>query len=339
MPDHSLSPLPPDLAWLIDMEPTLGNVRAYLRGQPPAWAPQTAHRKSLVLSNIFTSPRGAPGEQLLYDLDDVHAALDGNNLADAAGSDLYIWSAAEVARGLSGHLSESAWPEVQANYAEEAAKLLWLCEVLGAQWRRALHRYAQDAAHTPADDPRLLGDEERPRDEMLFLSPHIQLPDAALITLLSEARSAFDGADRLPLLLLLTARHELGYLYSKTNAWSSSSVPTGSCLTDWDWGLLAARDRAIESWRPRSVLTTMGQNVTDVSLHRAAKGDIAHLYNLLTQWVRTVQRTAQRVKVCNKPGCANPVRGRRGGGAKRGGAPSKYCEKHTTSRTYRSLPE
>jgi hypothetical protein len=78
------------------------------------------------------------------------------------------------------------------------------------------------------------------RDEVpLYLEPHIELPDHDLITHL-----AYLG--QLPQLIVLTARHELGYLWRKVEMWQHNHAHPW--LDEGDWGLITARQRVRGVW-------------------------------------------------------------------------------------------
>jgi hypothetical protein len=162
----------------------------------------------------------------------------------------------------------------------------------------------------------------------LYFEPHVSLPDRALIHLL---RDELDTCG----LALLTARHELGYLWRKVTLWHQDH--TRPWLDEWDWGLITVRQRAQSLWVPGQVYAVAG-NVEAPTARPWYPSDLARLYASLGEVVAAMYAQALEVRRCEKKlpdgtKCGNPVPPRRGSGPTNGGRAFSYCEKHTTSRS------
>lgn len=361
MPKRSIPNLAsydPDAYWLVHLEPDYAPLNEYLYPSEAAspGTPIGAHTHPFSVSNVFSSPVNAPEEQHRFDL-----APGGNfvpnNLADVSGhgllpielnEDPIVPDGLDVVLtpvrqlGMSGFGRSKEWfalsavdpqtrrPEYSPVLLQQRQEVItahnkaikWLCDVLDGHWEMALFRYH----NTPSLAQAWQVDPGYP----LFLNPAPEpLPDQRVVAELARLRHTHH-------LLLLTARHELGYIYRKVEQWRKLSAdrrPVG-CLSQWDWGLITARSRSIPRWINHPVAGTSGEQTMMPKLHHLQTSDLARRYHQIGKWARDVQMAVLDIGVCKQPGCTNPVRMTLRGGSTKGGAPSLYCDDHTTSRKH-----
>jgi len=364
MPKRSIPNLAsydPDAYWLVHLEPDYAPLNEYLYPSEAAspGTPIGAHTHPFSVSNVFSSPVNAPEEQRQFDL-----APGGNfvpnNLADVRGTallpleigeDPIVADGVEIVRtpvrelGMSGFGRGKEWftlsavdPQTrrpdhspvfiqqrQGTIAAHNKAVKWLCDVLGGHWEMALFYYHNASVVAQAWQP----DPATP----LFLNPHLQvqpLPDLSFLTGLQGVQ----GECQIHHLLLLTARHELGYIYQKVEKWRITPITQrpDRCLSDWDLGLLTARSRSIPQWTNRRVKNKLGQKGFVSKLEYLHTSDLAERYHRTGEWARNVQMAVLDMGVCKQPGCTNPVRMTLSGGSRNAGGSSMYCDDHTRSR-------
>lgn len=323
MPAPSLPELPPDLHWLITMEPTLPNLDDYIERRASTGRRSREGGQAFRVSHIFTVTDTLSWYQNHYRLDPAH---DGRGiLAGVGGHELHIPDVEAELRVLrASHVTEEGIAEYRQYYADLSAAIDQLCRIIADQWYEAFRVY---------DNPRgYMGS----LNELLYLEPSISRPDRSLIDDLCKPAGASPGSRSAWYLLLLTARHELGHAYLKTQDWLKHSLEErgDSALEEGDWDRLTARLHRIPIWENRQVLNSRQRTVLLAKLQYRGSSDLAELYHAIGEWVRNVQRAALNVQECARPGCHRPVRGRYGGGAKKAGTKSKFCDLHTTSRRY-----
>jgi len=195
-----------------------------------------------------------------------------------------------------------------AGYDEVEDKDIWtICFWLRAAWISALDAYDDEPASLST--PGYRGG--------LFLHPHLDsLPPRPLIEDLFRDRAWAD-------LVLLTARHELGWYYRTIEEWhdaavkevsSISDASLGPCLTSEHLERLSMRTQGYYSY------TLTATDSTDVAYtylppgerHDAprqafhAASDVVRLYYLFTQWYRTTyDQTVREPRCAWEGGCHN----------------------------------
>ncbi len=344
---------------LIHLTPDEKNLNEYL--YPPkvgqARPSSGARARSFSVSNIFSSPPNAPKDQRQYDL--APGRLMPNNLADVAGDGLLLTTfhpaPSVVPHGVNvvltpmhelGHegfgqgrdwfalstvdpqtrqpqYSDVLITKALESIATHNKAVAWLCETLWGQWETALFYYHNASTVDQAWqlDPRT----------PLYLDPALQvqpLPDRPLLTELYQHGQTHQ-------LLLVTARHELSYLYHKVERWRKLPLlqRPASCLSPWDVGLLTARSRGVPRWINREVLGEVhGDHAFVTELEYQHTSDLAERYHRIGQWARELQLVVLEVGKCPEPGCTKPIRMTLRGGTTRGGRNSLYCDEHTRSR-------
>jgi len=360
----SLEAYDDDTYRLIHLTPDEKNLNEYL--YPPkagqARPSSGARTRSFSVSNIFSSPPNAPKDQRQYDL--APGGLMPNNLADVAGAGLLPMAFREAtpvpdhlnvvltpAHGLGPDVlgpgyepfvlstvdpqthrpqySDALITKALESIATHNKAVTWLCDTLVAQWEAALFYYH----HASAVDQTWQLDPRTP----LYLDPALQgqplldrLPGLLFLTELYQHGQTHH-------LLLVTARHELSYLYHKVEHWRKLPLlqRPAYCLNSWDVGLLNARSRSISQWVNREV---QGDHAFVTELDYQYGSDLAERYHRTGQWARDVQMIVLELKPCEKPGCTKPIRMTLRGGATRGGTNSIYCDEHTTSRKVSPKP-
>jgi hypothetical protein len=313
MPVFSVSrtvDLDPDLTWMLKLEPTHDNFNwqgRFLRARLPRASdapPGIAYH--FTITNIFAGMRHAGSE---YDY------VMGGRLADARDFDLCYRPLPDP----------DAWPaEARMASAESRELVHAVCNDFAVAWGVGLlcydHPGIYDHVGGIPDEPAV------PRP--LYFEPHISLPDRTLIHRLRDELDTWG-------LMLLTARHELGYLWLKAKQWCQDH--TRPWLDEWDWGLITVRQRAQSLWVPGKVYAVAG-NVEAPTVRPWYPSDLAGLYASLGEVAATVYARALGVRQCKKilpdgSQCLDPVPPRRGSGPTNGGRGFSYCEKHTTSRS------
>lgn len=166
----------------------------------------------------------------------------------------------------------------------------------------------------------------------LYLDPHPTLPHPDLISSLCRESD-------LPQLIVLTARHELGYLYRKIERWRAlgDRVGTALPLSTWDWSLLAARAGYVSGWDPSVVRDpTLGYVAVPIP-SMTPQTTLGALYAHLGEFAATLQRDRLQVRTCQTitdgMRCGAPVPAYEGAGP-----PYKHCAKHSRSRKNRTPP-
>lgn len=360
-PIPSLEAYDDDTYRLIHLTPDEKNLNEYL--YPPkvgqARPSSGARTPSFSVSNIFSSAPNAPKDQRQYDL--APGGLMPNNLADVAGDGLLLTTfhpaPSAVPHGVNvvltpmrelGHggfgqgrdwfalstvdpqtrrpqYSDALITKALESIAAHNKAVTWLCETLWGQWETALFYYHNASAVNQAWqlDPRT----------PLYLDPALQgqpLPTLPFLIQLYQHGQTHH-------LLLVTARHELSYLYHKVEHWRKLPLlqRPAYCLNSWDVGLLNARSRSISQWVNREV---QGDHAFVTELDYQHGSDLAERYHRIGQWARDVQMIVLELEPCGKPGCTKPIRMTLRGGATRGGTNSIYCDEHTTSRKVSPKP-
>lgn len=359
----NLASYDPDGYWLVHLDPDYEHLHTYLYPSEARTdaAPAGAHTAPFSVSNIFSSPLNAPESQRLFDLAPVGTYVP-NNLADFSGPELLhvvrgedpiVPEGQDIVLtplsnfGLTGFGGGKEWfdlapvdpqtrrpvynpallQQLQERIDNHNGVVDWLCDVVSGHWKMALFRYhnARPAGQDWQPDP----------GHPLFLEPApCPLPDQALISELADTRQTHH-------LLLLTARHELGYIYHKVEQWRKLPLHRRPpcCLSEWDLGLLTARSRSVPQWSNRRVKGSGGGHAFVTKLDYKHTSDLAERYHRIGHWARDMQMAVLEVGLCKQPGCTNPIRMTLRGGSTKGGAPSLYCEEHTTSRkNARELP-
>lgn len=220
-----------------------------------------------------------------------------------------------------------------AGYDEGEDKDIWtICFWLRAAWISALDAYDDEPASLST--PGYRGG--------LFLHPHLgSLPPRPLIEDLFHDRAWAD-------LVLLTARHELGWYYLKVKAWHAvakglrdiSDAHLGVCLTTDELQQLSMRTQGYYYYTLTATdsMDVDSPNVPPNERHDAprqafsAASDVARLYYLLTQWYLKTYNHTVRAPRCTWPdGCSTLLPKYKG----RGKHP-QYCPFHAHMSTTQS---
>jgi hypothetical protein len=358
----SLEAYDDDTYRLIHLTPDEKDLNEYL--YPPkvgqARPSKGARTRAFSVSNIFSSPPNAPKDQRQYDL--APGDRMPNNLADVAGAGLLPMAFREAtpvpdhvnvvltpAHGLGPAVlgpgyepfvlstvdpqthrpqySDALITKALESIATHNKAVTWLCDTLVAQWEAALFYYH----HASAVEQSWHFDPRTP----LYLDPTLwgqplldRVPDLLFLTELYQHGQTHH-------LLLVTARHELSYLYHKVERWRKLPLlqRPASCLSPWDVGLLTARSRSVPRWINREVLGEVhGDHAFVTELDYLHASDLAERYHRIGLWARELQLVVLEVGICPEPGCAKPIRMTLRGGTTRGGRNSLYCDEHTRSR-------
>lgn len=309
MPINSVPDLPalhPELCWLFSLKPTQEELERYTHRMPlPAEAPAGADRW-FTISNIFASPTDAPRMRKSYDW------IRSGCLANAEGTALLTIWADDV----------DECPESERRDYQRHKQDVWrVCSDLCLVWEAALDTYEGGEAAPELDRARL------------HLEPHVSLPSPELIRALYAVYNTWS-------LLLITARHELGYLYRKVEDWhkQACTLPELSmdilpaCLDHWDLGLLSARTRgylfvepghADSAVRAADYLAPIRR--TDAPCRRLSPdSSLAMLYWHFRNWYEYVYYATVNARKCNSRGCPRLAKGWGGVGP----VPS-LCGEHT----------
>ncbi len=318
MPIPSLPSLHPDLQWLINMEPTVENLEDYYLGACPPWVPAGTHADFLTISNVFACSYGAPFEQALYDIF-VDALYAGYR---SPRREFYT---DEERIKLTIALLDQRYPQKShAERREMAEKSLIerkdtsiavtiACSlILVNYWKETLQQYNSppkpldlSLIRNPEEEWSLYYDKMDPPVlvPMVLFQPHVSLPTLDVIeALASEAATES--------LMILTARHELGYLYRKVQQWHNVAskldrwehVPNG--LSSKDLGLLAARARGYSSYTVGPAGGEYRQDRVDAPTRRLLpESDLAALYGHFIGWYEEVYPLVTRARTCKLEGC------------------------------------
>lgn len=213
---------------------------------------------------------------------------------------------------------------LQQAFATHRTQVEHLCVGIAGLWKVAFDYFSAPAPHPcPRLSPSFRCDDPSQHDAWaLHLEPHVSLPDQSLIEQLTRDCQTLH-------LLLLTARHELGYIYSKAQEWRlrahDRGYPAGDdlFLHTYDWMLLAARARG-----HRYITAVPGP--TEIDGQREQRGDVpverflpvsnlTLLYWQMEQWCKQVYATTVKIAKCER--CHAPLPASKGPGR-----PPKYCE-------------
>jgi len=287
MSSDALPPLPADLRWLIDMEPTQDALDNYLAGRPSAKVGPEAHRNPFSISNIFASPKEAPSLQRTYDI------VRNGCLADAPDSrfPLYAYqdnpeAEAAIEKMRQNHMTSGFSGDPPIPYEEMRKRqrsthdlpIHQLCSDLLREW---------EGVFLPTDVSRM--------------------PTMALIHDLYKQHAAAH-------LILLTARHELGTLYVKATMWGERAKKreyTNSndvALSRNDLGRLSARARGHRYWDIGESIN-LSQDKGDWEKRTDAptqylipSSDLADLYWQFYNWYCSIYREIVKGPECKGPG-------------------------------------
>lgn len=237
---------------------------------------------------------------------------------------------------------ENGSPELAIKFRQaigynEAENLeVWqICAWLRIAWLGALGAYESDdsALPTPTNGTRI---------GQLFLHPRLPtLPTEAVIQDLYGDRAWAD-------LVLLTARHELGWYYLKVKAWHQeatkltelSDASLGVCLTAEELERLSMRTQGFYYYSLSSIDSTDIEypDQPPVERHDAprqqfdATSDMSRLYFLLTQWYLKTYNHTVRAPRCTWPaGCSTLLLKYKGKGKH-----PQYCPFHAHMSTMQS---
>jgi len=322
MSTPSLPDVPPDIAWLITMAPTRDALDAYL--DPPYIllmdAPTGAHRQPFTVSHLWAARPTAPAHVQAHALTVDNERVWGWGAADVSAHDLaplprpgppsdkdiedgrwwFDGSDDEIVRKV--HSAQFwAWNKHMERVDVICSTLYWAL--------RTMLDHAQGIVRPETEDPSLLD-----------LEPHVApLPSYGLIDTLRRDRATAH-------LMLLVARHELGYIVLKVQAWlhhtqrgdNDNGAPF---LTDSDWSLLSARARGHTYIRTGVVIDQAGRSHDDAPISTfEPASNVSRLYRECAQWATTVYTKALAVHPCKLPGCDRiPPQ------SKGTGRPQEYC--------------
>lgn len=238
------------------MEPTREALDAYLDPpyRLPIDAPAGAHRQPFTLSNIWAAHPTTPEDERRYALSVDNERMFGYVAADVSAHDMLPLPPPGPPN--KDEIEQRAWFFVGSD--DESAQIdQKVYEIQFEAWQRHMHRVDRVCWGFSFTLKDMLdhyeGSPRRPyaAPSRLAFDPHVSpLPSYELIDTLSRERAIAH-------LMLLVARHELGYIVLKGQAWRASSPARLSLsgepfLTDDDWGLLSARARGHTSIRTGS---------------------------------------------------------------------------------------
>jgi len=322
MSTPSLPDVPPDIAWLITMEPTRDALDVYL--DPPytlpVAAPPRAHRRPFTVSHLWAARPTAPAYVQAHALTIDNERVWGWGAADVSGDDL-------VPRARPGDPSDKDIEDGRWWFDGSDDEIVR--KVHNAQfWAWNKHMERVDgicttlywALRTILDHTEGIIRPETEDPSLLDLEPHVSpLPSYETLDVLRRDRATTH-------LMLLVARHELGYIVLKVQAWlrhrqGGGDVPGVPFLTDSDWSLLSARARGHTYIRTGVAIDQAGRSHDDAPISTfEPASDVSRLYRECAQWATTVYTKALAVHPCKLPGCARiPPQ------SKRTGRPQEYC--------------
>ncbi len=346
MTTPSLADLPPDLHWLIHMEPTRDDMDSYFDGQPPSRMLSGAHTTPFTVTNIFADQAELTARQPRYGLLASPSATTLLELSEPGHRFLMttLPTDDEIANGVSvscpvrnpdgtvEYLTEKSFPNVLAKFVKEYQRAyqehrddIWgACKELHAIWSGAYTKYG----FTPNQKGKfrrshgiphyLIG---KPCNNPLYLTPYISpLPT---VELLDELCLGYCLGD----LVFLTARHELGHIYLRVQAWHERALhrgyadPHDAFLNADDWGLLSARACG-HRYRTTTTITDdelRTRHDAPVEVFESVS-DMARLYWEMGQWSEKVYLTVVTAPLCERQGCTRFRRPYNGYGR-----PDKYC--------------
>ncbi len=247
-----LSTLPDEVDQLINVLPTRAALDAYL-GSPRKRTDRPR------ITNVFASPKGTPAIRAAYDLCD--------HLADWRDELL-------LPSGLTADRLDDVGPAERQKIEELDYYRTMNCNALFQEWACALAGY-----EGMARDPHW-------SQARLYLEPfHRPLPTLDVLSKLCAQQAILH-------LILLTARHELGYLLEKARAGEQWRLPAGGDLGGQglsrdDLALLDARIRGHYYQNGREVGRDKAEACPAApGLVFAPASDLANAYKLMRDWCR-----------------------------------------------------
>lgn len=318
----SLPDVPPDIAWLITMPPTREALDAYL--DPPytlpVEAPAGAHRQLFTVSHLWAARPTAPAHVQAHAFTIDNEEMFGWGAADVSTQDLALLSppgppsdkdiedAREWFDGSDDEIARKVRRTQFSAWKAHMRRVSGICTTLYWSLKDMLDHY--NGIPQPG----------RMAPSTLAVEPHVSpLPSYELIDVLY-------GEQAIAHLMLLVARHELGYIVLKVQAWlhrtqRGDNVNGVPFLTDSDWGLLPARARGHTYIRTGVVIDQAGRSHDDAPISTfEPASDASRLYWECAQWATTVYTKALAVHPCKLPGCARiPPQ------SKHTGRPQEYC--------------
>lgn len=341
MSTPSLPDLPPNMSWLIHMDPTRDALDAYLAGHPPAGTYLGPHTKAFTITNVFTADPGL-SRAARYSLlsapsstDALEVSSPGHRtlMTEAYSDDDIIFTIDfthphKFLDGTPTHLTEKDFPttvgasveRVHREYQAHKEDIWAACQQVHALWLAALIRYGVSAR--PPQKlwriPEYL--EDAPCHNPLVLDPHGALPT---VTLLDELCLGYCLGE----LLLLTARHELGYIYLRAKAWYDRAHERGFADPDdlfldrETWELLSARAGGYRYWTTQAIADDALRTRRDAPVDAFEPvSDLARLYGEMGTWCKEVYAAVVSPRHCQRNGCPHTLLPHTGPGR-----PRKYC--------------
>lgn len=322
----SLLDLPPDIAWLIAMPPTRAAIDAYLAPSDtqPVAAPAGAHRQPFTLSNIWAAHSTAPAYERRHAFTVDNERVFGYVSADVSVQDVLPLPA--PAQPSKKDIDEEKW--FFAGTDDEIARKIY--DARCHSWQRHMDR-VQWVCHgfswrLTAMIDQYEGIPPRPYAAPLQLAfdPYVSpLPARELIDALAQDQATAH-------LMMLVARHELGYIALKVEAWLQSShrdrrPAHAPFLTDDDWDLLSARQRGHKYIKTGASTDQYGRYRDDAPIDTfQPTSDVSRLYWECSRWAAAIYTKVLAVRPCKLDGCDRLPPQSRG----RGRPPEYCCTEH-----------
>ncbi len=328
MPTTSLPDLPADLHRLIHMEPTREALREFLHPTSPA---HIGGARTFTVSNLYGFPYGFPrvttviplyistswAQDYRDEMLDVHIPdydqiarqaedrLDktfgvGRDYLSPMMTEFCVPCVQRHGGTFPSTRAESINVEVQMaknSYERRRREIAEACSHFGVQWLIAFHMVT--TAELKKREPHM-----SVRLEVLQLYPHLSLPNSALI---EDMRRNLD----LRGLIVLTARHELGYIYLKAREWhqwiqeGQDSLADVTFLNQVDWDRINARIRVVPYIQCTPAKDNDHRLRSDTPVDTPKyPSDLARLYSEMAEWCKSVYESLfkpQTCQVCAKP--------------------------------------
>ncbi len=294
--------LPDSLREIIELSPTRQALDDYLAGKGPRF-----------ISNVFSSSLSAPAAQREYDLfpvpvlpdaigDDLlpiapppppHWLMDTRSIS--AGTTIvrlepppphWLMDTTRPSEGTVAFVrSDVAREDAQARCAERLRLVDALCTGLAIEWQHTLALYRGE-----------IQPETWPWKKLYLVPSQIKQPSAELITELAHDLQAHH-------LLLLTARHELGYLHSKVNNWCARGGvdPDDKALGQADLARIAARTRAATRYQTAPAVDQYrGPRADAPAIAYSVADGLPHLYQQFYRWWEDVYDAVTAPRRCRQ---------------------------------------
>lgn len=326
------------------MEPTRDALDAYLAGHPPAGTDLGAHITAFTITNVFTADPGL-SRAARYSLLSSPSATAPLRVSEPGRRTLMteVYSDDEIARGISisyqytrpnGTLVSgderdipdaiaAAVRDLQGLYNDYRREIWTACQEIHATWKDALYRYGTTTTtirQIRRVPEYLVGAPCHNPLYSLYNDHHPSLPP---LNLLDELCLGYCLGE----LLLLTARHELGYIHLRAKAWYDRAHERGFADPDdlfldrETWELLSARAGGYRYWTTHAIADDALRTRRDAPVDAfEAVSDLARLYDEMGVWCKAVYTAIVTAAVCEREGCVHfrrPYGGR--------GRPEKYC--------------